>query len=310
MKTRLVRIASVFIAVLTLTRVNTITAAEPPPIAGFDATHRSGIRPLTVNFDTSTGVVSTWLWNFGDTVTSTVYLPIILRQNPKLFGRALSLDGVDDYASAPDSASLDLGTGYNDDFTIETFFYVPNLTDTGFGTLIWKPGAYGLLIVYDASAPDQLILRIWSDTAPPIDLSYNVDLAVGWHHVAAVFDNETTGGQDLRALYLDGSQVASNDQYDWDLGIPDSTSDLDIGGYPAYPVVLYPVAGWIEEMRFSDIVRYSGPSYTVPTESFVTDANTRALWHFDEAPGSTIFADSSGNGNTLTGQNGAHTGTP
>jgi PKD repeat protein len=331
----------------TLTRANYITVIEPPPAAGFTATPTSGIRPLTVNFsNTSTGVVSTWLWNFGDSVTSTeqhpthtytvtgvytvtltvsgpggsdteskpsfitvqygVYLPIVLRQNAKLFETALSLDGVDDYASAPDSTSLDLGTGNTDDFTIETFFYVPDLADTSVDTLIWKPGAYGLYIIYDASLPDQLILRIWLDSADDVELPYDVELSMGWHHVAAVFDNETTGGLDLTALYLDGSLVASNNRSDWTPGLPDSTSALYIGGY----VGLYPVAGWIEEMRFSDIVRYSGVTYTVPTDSFVNDVNTRALWHFDEAPGSMVLADSSGNGNKLFGQNGAHTGNP
>jgi Ca2+-binding RTX toxin-like protein len=56
-------------------------------------------------------------------------------------------------------------------------------------------------------------------------------------------------------------------------------------------------------------VRYTA-SYTVPSSGFTSDGNTRALWHFDEPACSTSFADSSGNGNTLTGQNGAQTGLP
>jgi PKD repeat protein len=331
----------------TLPRTNYITVTEPPPVARFAAAPRSGIRPLAVNFtDTSTGAVSAWLWNFGDDVTSTeqhpthtytvtgmytvtltvsgpggsdtesktsfitvrygVYLPIVFRDYAQLFETALSLDGVDDYASALDSASLDLGTGDNDDLTIETFFDVPDLTNTGTDVLVWKPGAYGLYIIYDASAPDRLIFRIWLDPTNYVYLNYDVNLSVGWHHVAAVFDNENTASQDWVALYLDGSLVASNNQADWTPGIPDSTSALNIGAY----LGMYPAVGWIEEMRFSDIVRYSSVSYTVPTTPFVNDAVTRALWHFNEAPGSTVFADSSGNGNTLTGQNGAHTGSP
>jgi PKD repeat protein len=290
--------------------------------------------------------VSTWLWNFGDSVTSTkqhpthtytvagvytvtlkvsglggtdtesqasfitvrhgVYLPIVLRENARLFETALSLDGVDDYASAPDSASLDLGTSNTDDFTLETFFYVPDLTHMGIGDLVWKPGAYGLYIIYNASTPDQLFFRIWSDSANFVSLRYDVNLSAGWHYVAAVFDNENTASQDFIALYLDGSSVASYTQADWAPGLPNSTSALNIGGY----LGLYPTVGWIEEVRFSDIVRYSGTLYTVPTTPFASDAQTRALWHFDEAPGSTVLADSSGHGNTLTGQNGAHTGSP
>lgn len=59
--------------------------------------------------------------------------------------------------------------------------------------------------------------------------------------------------------------------------------------------------GLIEEMRFSDIVRYRGTSYSVPTEPFLNDANTRALWHFDETAGSTTFVDDANNTNILTG---------
>ncbi len=331
----------------TLTRTRYITVIEPPPVAGFAAAPRIGIRPLTVNFtDTSTGAVSTRLWNFGDNVTSTkqhpthtymvtgaytvtlkvsglggtdtqseasfitvqygAYLPIVLREYSQLFVTALSLDGVDDYASAPDSASLDLGTGNNDDFTLETFFYVPDLTRTGTADLIWKPGAYGLYIVYNTGTPDQLFSKIWSNSSTYVDLRYDVNLSAGWHHVAAVFDNQNTASQDLMALYLDGSSVASSTQADWAPGLPNSASGLSIGGY----LGLYPTVGWIEEMRFSDIVRYSGVSYTVPTDPFINDVNTRALWHFNERPGSTVLADSSGHGNILTGQNGSHTGSP
>jgi PKD repeat protein len=332
----------------TLTRTQYITVYAPvQPGAGFTAAPTSGIRPLAVIFtDTSTGAVSAWLWDFGDDVTSTkqhpthtytvtgvytvtltvsgpsgsdtdsktslitvrygAYLPIVLREYAQLFEMALSLDGVDDYASALDSASLDLGTGDNGDFTIETFFYVPDLTNTGTNILVLKPGAYGLYIIYNASKPDRLIFRIWLDPSNYVDLHYDVNLSVGWHHIAAVFDNENTTSQDLVALYLDGSLVASNNQADWTSGIPDSISALNIRAY----LGVSPTVCWIEEMRFSDIVRYSSVSYTVPTAPFVNDVNTRALWHFNEASGSTVFADSSSNGNTLTGQNGAHTGSP
>jgi PKD repeat protein len=47
-----------------------------PPVAAFTASPTSGPRPLTVVFtDTSTGAVDTWLWSFGDGVTSTLWNP-------------------------------------------------------------------------------------------------------------------------------------------------------------------------------------------------------------------------------------------
>jgi hypothetical protein len=65
------------------------------------------------------------------------------------------------------------------------------------------------------------------------------------------------------------------------------------------------LGGWIEEVRLSSVVRYTGSEFTLPQEYFQPDEFTRALWHFDEVPGSTSFADFSGNTNRLTGVNGA-----
>jgi hypothetical protein len=171
--------------------------------------------------------------------------------------------------------------------------------------LTWKGNAHSLYIIFSDIDPDRLIFRI--DTSPIswIFISYDIDLSVGWHHVAAVFDNEYTASEDLMVLYLDGSRVTIGGGFDLIPGTINSSSALNIGSAPINPLV-----GWMEEIRLSDIVRYSGVSYTVPTSPFVPDANTRALWHFNEVAGSTAFADSSGNGNTLTGLNGAQTGNP
>jgi hypothetical protein len=217
------------------------------------------------------------------------------------------LDGVDNYASAAENASLDLGTGASEDFTIETFFYVPDLTNTTTDTLIWKQGAYGLYILYSDTIKDRFIFRVNVGplTNDYVYIFYNVDLTIGWHHVAAVYDNEFTGAEDLLALYFDGSQVKIGGGFDVTPGIYNSTSPVNIGAY----IAINPSSGWMEEVRFSDVARYSG-SYTVPTSPFTNDAHTRALWHFDEAVGATTFSDSSGHANTLAGQNGAQTVQP
>ena len=43
-------------------------------------------------------------------------------EDRRLLSLPLLLDAVDDYATAPDSAPLDLGVGATDDFTIEASF--------------------------------------------------------------------------------------------------------------------------------------------------------------------------------------------
>jgi hypothetical protein len=57
---------------------------------------------------------------------------------------------------------------------------------------------------------------------------------------------------------------------------------------PAYPSY----SGWIDEVRLSTVVRYTA-SFTPPSAPFVTDADTAALYHFDEGVGD-VINDTSG----------------
>jgi PKD repeat protein len=53
-----------------------VDVVPPPPVADFGATPTAGNAPLNVTFtDESTGVVSSWAWEFGDTGTSTLQDP-------------------------------------------------------------------------------------------------------------------------------------------------------------------------------------------------------------------------------------------
>ena len=55
--------------------------------------------------------------------------------------------------------------------------------------------------------------------------------------------------------------------------------------------VSVPMKGWIDEIRISNIARYSGNTITVPTEPFQNDLNTLFLCHTDGADGSKAFLD-------------------
>jgi hypothetical protein len=216
----------------------------------------------------------------------------------------LALDGSDDYATGPDGPAYDIGTGANDDFTLETMFHVVDVTAAQTGTLFYKNGAYGVYILFNVSGDqDRIIYKLWTDPVDYVYLYYNVTLSDGWHHLACVFDNEYTDSTDLTEIYLDGSLVCTGPVADWTPGLPDSSGALCVGGY--FGINSFP--GWLEETRISSCVRYSGDTYDVPTMPFSTDPNTLALWHFDEAPGTTSFLDSSGGDNSLTGVNGAAT---
>ncbi len=238
--------------------------------------------------------------------SATVYLPLAVSQTYALpAGNVLRLDGVDDYATTPDGPAVDLGLGADDDFTIEAFFYVADQANTTTDTLVWKQTAYGLYILFRADTPDTVIFRLWTS---PIDYVYiyaDVPLANGWHHLAAVFDNEHTADSDQAALYLDGAQVKTGGGVDWTPGLYNSAGPLYVGAYAG----VNPLAGRLEALRLSNSARYTTAAYDVPA-AFAPDANTLALWQFDEPAGAASFADAAGHTAPLTGLNGAVTGAP
>jgi hypothetical protein len=241
------------------------------------------------------------------TITAVLFGPATGAATPP-FGNVLSLDGVSQYASVPDSDSLDVGT--TGDFTAETSFYVPDQSRTATDTLFWHQGSWGLYLLNDVSGDtDRFIFRLCllpgCGVGSYLYIYYEVALSVGWHHVAAEFDNGAIP-TDVAYIYLDGAQVKSGGGADWNPGLPNSSSDFYVGGYAG----VNPAAGYFDETRLSDTLRYAGATYTVPTAPFSPDASTRALWHFNDSPCGATFADASTHGNTLTGQNGAHTTLP
>lgn len=243
----------------------------------------------------------------GASVVAVVTLLVLsltaIRAQAAPFGNSLLLDGVDDYAYVADGGALDLGTLDGQGFTIEAFVYVPNETDDGNQVVFHKNWAYALSIDFSSTSADTIAFTLWDSVTHASTLSSTTSLGTGWHHIAAVFDNRRVPASDEAAIYFDGVRLASDPSLAL-TGVHDSDVLLSVGANSG----LFPFDGWIDEARLSDTVRYSGETYTVPSSAFTPDANTRALWHFDDPVCSTSFTDSSENGDTLTGLAGAQTG--
>lgn len=116
-----------------------------------------------------------------------------------------------------------------------------------------------------------------------------------WHHVAVT--RRTNGDM---AIFVDGqpdgaTRGAAGDAsyrngrattWNWDPYIVLGAEKHDAGAeYPSF-------SGWLDELRISNTVRYEG-AFTPPSTPFAPDANTMALYHFDEGAG--VIANDSAN---------------
>jgi hypothetical protein len=106
--------------------------------------------------------------------------------------------------------------------------------------------------------------------------------ANSWYHVALTFANGSA------RVFVNGTSSAATA-----VGTLTQGPFFRIGGLAGYGYL----NGQIDELRISNTARYTA-TFSPPTSDFVSDANTMALYHFNENGQSVI--DSGPNGYTLT----------
>jgi hypothetical protein len=113
-----------------------------------------------------------------------------------------------------------------------------------------------------------------------------------WHHIAVT--RNATSGQ-LR-LFVDGVLDAQGAGPLGDLSYrdgratawPDSDPFLVLGAEKHDAGAAYPsYNGWLDELRISTVIRYTN-TFARPAAAFAPDADTVALYHFDEGTGDVI----------------------
>jgi len=203
-------------------------------------------------------------------------------------GNALSYDGVDDYTKLPD----DFTAGITGSYTVEAWVYWrggpawQRIFDFGRGTNEWmfltpQSNIFGEDGVMFAISNNGLSSYTYLQAADPLPTNT-------WTHVAVVVDAATNTGR----LYVNGVQVATGTiaLSPADLGTPTIPTDLNYIGRSQFASDPY-FNGIIDELRISDVVRYTA-NFTPSPSEFPLDANTVALWHFNEGSGQTT-ADAS-----------------
>ena len=212
----------------------------------------------------------------------------------KKFGTAsCQLDGNSDYLSIPDSGDWVFGTG---DFTLEAWVY--NTTASGTQRLFCHTahnvnGEQGFNVFLDSGGTGRLT---WS-TNGNNEYSWNFTNCMTqntWTHFALtrtgtslkVFKNgvltDSTTDANMTTIYGGGKPLFIGAM---------NQSNSSVSGY---------FEGYIDEVRFSNIVRYSG-AFSVATTAFTADKDTKLLLHMDGSDGGTTFTDSSWTGADGTG---------
>lgn len=212
---------------------------------------------------------------------------------------ALKLEGdPESYFEVPDNKSLDADLGSV--FTIEA--WVNPAKNTGDDT---TPNEYMILNkedVYEISVrnDDPLTAGTFQVAVQPKEASWewwNSEGAVPvntWTHVAATWDGTTirtfVNGKFLMAFEKTGA--------DGEKGVlNDTDATLKVGRRVRGDADLHSIfTGLIDEVRISKVVRYTEAGYPVPGKAFAPDADTVALYHFDEAI-SGVVKDASSFGN-------------
>ncbi len=241
-------------------------------------------------------------------------------------GGILVLDGEDDYAILPLAEHGYIIPRNTEEFTVEVWFYPKSEPKKKHRNLILgQQAAIGLsskdkceLNKNQVCAYGQAFLE-----GKGVSASIGIDVPIKkdqWNYMAVIFKDSAFflayNDEILRTSRINRVNFVN-------AGVPlrEEFKDFFVGGY-AEDMVIFKEGellgrtthfhGAIDAIRFSNIARHDLPAKHGfwrfdPPHRFFADAHTLALWDFNEKEGADRFEDTSGNGKTLIGMNGAAT---
>ena len=196
------------------------------------------------------------------------------------FGNGLLFDGTSGYVNVSDAPTggLDGLTA----LTVEAWIKPDTVTIQSIVSKLdiytW-PWSYDLLLLYN-----EVYFEVYDATGAY--LHYNLTsganiLAGQWYHVAGTWEYDSLATQSVIKIYVDGVEIPGTG---YDLGVSsmaDASAPVNIGSFAG----TYFFDGVIDEVRISNIARTSFDLNNAPS----VDADTVALWHFDESMGTTVY---------------------
>ena len=202
----------------------------------------------------------------------TILALLLVATHGNAANRALQLEGDPDSAfEAPDHPSFDADLGSA--LTMEAWVN-PGL-DTGELMIVNKEDVYEFATV---SGVAQVAIQ-------PAGVAWawmNSGLAVPsgeWTHVAVTYDGAET------TMFVNGEMGPVDPGFQGDLN--DSPDTFKVGRRSRGGATHSAYTGLVDEVRISNVIRNTG-DFDPQTEAFDPDANTVALYHFDEESGGTV----------------------
>lgn len=196
--------------------------------------------------------------------------------------RALAFDGIDDYVEVADHSQLDGLSTLTVEAWVELALHDSEVHILSHHDHDANTGYVLLIFGSDTSSPDQELQFRYQFGGENHPTGFDAVPTGAWHHIAATYD-----GTALRT-YIDGDRVENNT-----IGAgtaADFAGPLRIGA-AAYTNNFH-FKGKIDEVRLSGVARYTASSFDLPPRRLDADADTIALWKFDEADGDQTARDS------------------
>ena len=239
-------------------------------------------------------------------------------------GGVLVLDGENDYAILPFAEHGYIFPRNTDAFTVEVWFYPNAETEPEPGKsniILSQQVRFGLLP--DNKCGDKISEKdqvcsygtAWLEGAAAHGVRSNKAAIKKdqWNYMAVIFTDST-----FHLAYNDqifrGQREGFLNVIAGELRFPEWFKNFCVGGFAKKELVQHIpyFHGEIDAIRLSNIARYDlpaevGTSLFDPPHRFSSDKHTLALWDFNEKEGADRFEDTSGNGYTLIGMNGAAT---
>ena len=167
------------------------------------------------------------------------------------------------------------------DFTIE-FWYYPTSITTAVTVMGFRPkGIDGNYVSILAAFGGTGTISLYSGGITRFATATNAITLNQWNSVALVRYSANT------KIYINGTQSGTTyaDTINYLAG------GFLIGANDYQQTGSFPVTGYLDEIRVSNIARYTS-NYTPATQPFLTDSNTLFLMHCDGTNNSTTFVDS------------------